>query len=177
MGVMGVIKERRSVRAFKTDKVPDDILLELVEAGTWAPSASNIQAWYFIVVNDQHVLEQTAAFSPGLLGNPPALIVACSDKQLAFENGGEIGERELCLMDLCMASQNIMLLATEKGLGTCPIKSFNGPALSKILRLPDHISPELVISIGYPKNNPPTPLRKPVNKVSYFNKWGDGIEA
>lgn len=171
MSIMQVIKARRSIRLYKDNKVPDKDLLELIEAGTWAPSGSNIQPWYFIIVTDDHVLEQVSAFSPGLLGNPPAVIVACCDKQLAFEKGGELGRGELCVMDLCMASQNIMLMAAEKGLGTCPIKSFNGPALKKILKLPDHISPELVLSVGYPKNSPEAPLRKATTDVAYFNVW------
>lgn len=171
MSIMQVIKARRSIRAFKDDEVPSCILSELIEAGVCAPSGSNIQPWRFIIVQDKRVLEQITAFSPGLLGNPPAIIVVCTDRQLAFEKGGELGRDELCLMDICLASQNIMLMATEKGLGTCPVRSFNKFAIAKILSLPSHVSPDLIISVGYPKGSVVAPERKAVSEVTYFDTW------
>mgnify|MGYP000898975964 CR=1 FL=1 len=168
---MQVIKARRSIRAFRDDGVPSCVLSELIEAGIWAPSGSNIQPWYFIIVQDKGVLEQVKAFSPGLLGNPPVVIIVCTDRQLAFEKGGELGRDELCLMDICMASQNIMLMATEKGLGTCAIRSFNKSAVARIIGLPTHVSPDLIISVGYPKGTAVAPKRKAVSKVAYFDRW------
>ena len=66
------------------------------------------------------------------------MIVLCTDRKIAFEKAGSLGRDELCTMDISMAAQNILLLATEKGLGTCPVHSFNKNAL-RILKLPEHI--------------------------------------
>lgn len=173
--IIDIIIKRRSIRHYKQEDIPKDLLLELVKAATWAPSASNMQAWYFIIVNDKKVLNKISSFSPGLLGNPPNVIVICSDRNKAFNKGGKLGRDELCLMDISMAAENLMLLATEKGVETCAIKSFNGKAIQKILELPDYVSPELIISIGYPMKEVKPPKRKTVEEVSFENRWGERI--
>lgn len=173
--IIDVIMKRRSIRHYQKEDIPKDLLLELVKAATWAPSGSNIQPWYFIIVNDKKVLNKIISFSPGLLGNPPNVIVICSDKKKAFEKGGKLGRDELSLMDISMAAENLMLLATEKGLGTCAVKSFNGKTIQKILELPDYVSPDLIISIGYPMKEAKPPKRKRVEEVSFENKWGGRI--
>ena len=169
--ILDVIKKRRSIRKYNKENVSKDLLLQLIEVAIWAPSGSNIQPWYFIIIDDPEVLEKITAFSPGLLGNPPNIIVLCCDKKLAFEKGGPLGRDEMCLMDISMAAQNMMLLAVEEGLVTCPVKSFNKKVVSKILKLPDHIEPELILSIGYSDKEHIPPKRKSVEEVSFYNQW------
>lgn len=170
--ILNIIKKRRSIRQYNQKEVPDKLLLELIEAAIWAPTGSNIQPWYYIIVQNKGILNRIKTFSPGLLGNPPSLIVICSDRKRAFEKGGTLGRDELCIMDISMAAQNLMLLATEKGLGTCVIKSFNKKAISKILELPDYISPDLLISVGYYTKEAKPPMRRDVTEVTFFNRWG-----
>ncbi len=176
-GIATLIKSRRSIRAFTLQAVPEYILRELVEAGTWAPSGSNVQAWRFVIVTDVGKIEAISAFSPGLQGGPPAVIVLCTDRKIAFEKAGSLGRDELCTMDISMAAQNILLLATEKGLGTCPVHSFNKNALSRILKLPEHIWPDLIISIGYADESPVPPTRQALDHVCFFNEWGGCDDA
>jgi len=61
------------------------------------------------------------------------------------------------------------------GVGTCAIKSFNSKAIQKILKLPDYVSPELIISIGYPMKEVKPLKRKTVEEVSFENRWGERI--
>ena len=51
-----LLKTRRSIRRYRPDPVPDHMLAQILEAGRWAPSASNRQPWHFVVVRDQAVL-------------------------------------------------------------------------------------------------------------------------
>jgi nitroreductase len=169
--MMDVIKARRAVRAYKDEAVDDAMITELLEAATWAPSGSNVQPWHFVVVTDKTVREQIDAFSPGMFGKPPVVIAMCTDRQRAFEKAGPLGRDELAVMDICMASQNLMLMAASKGLGTCPIRSFSRPAISKILNLPSQITPDLLISVGYPSKPANAPKRKPVSEVAHYNSW------
>jgi len=53
--VFEAIKGRRSVRKYKKDSVPEELILEILDAGRWAPSASNRQPWSFIVLKDIEV--------------------------------------------------------------------------------------------------------------------------
>ena len=57
---MALLKGRRSIRRYRPDPVPDKMIEQLLEAGRWAPSASNRQPWHFIVVRDQAILREVA---------------------------------------------------------------------------------------------------------------------
>jgi nitroreductase len=50
--VLKVIKERRSIRKYKPDPVPDELILKCLEAARWAPTGEDAQPWRFIVVKD-----------------------------------------------------------------------------------------------------------------------------
>ncbi|WP_406541474.1 nitroreductase family protein [Clostridium ljungdahlii] len=82
-----------------------------------------------------------------------------------------MGRDELAIMDISMASENIMLLAAERGLGTCPVKSFNAQAVRKILKLPEYVSPDLIITLGYPKNETKSPPKRKLEDVLFYNDW------
>lgn len=170
--IMDIVKKRRSIRNYNKEKVSTEVIMELLEGAVYAPTGSNIQPWYFVVVNDERINKQIKAFSPGLFGNPPNLIIVCRDKKKACEKGGVFRSDELSIIDISMAAQNILLLATEKGISTCTVKSYNKQAIEKILKLPDEISAELIISIGYSDNYPTAPPKKRVNEVTFINQWG-----
>ena len=72
-------------------------------------------------------------------------------------------------MDASMAAENLMLKATELGLGTCAIKSYNDTAVRKILELPEKYRIEMLISIGYPDGTPRCPKRPPAEQICYFD--------
>jgi nitroreductase len=57
-----LVQERRSIRAFTTDPVSDEMVDQVIEAGRWAPSGTNTQPWEFIVVRDQGMKERIAGF-------------------------------------------------------------------------------------------------------------------
>ena len=171
MEALDAMRTRRSVRAFTDEPVARDVLEELIEAGIWAPSASNVQAWKFGMVTDPAVVRKIDLFSPGMGGNPPALIVVCSDRAYALERGGKRAADEFATLDCAYASQNIMLVASDRGLGTCAVKSYNDAALRRILNLPDHIAIELVITVGHPAKQPAPPVRKPLSDVAFYDTW------
>ncbi|MDI6869168.1 MAG: nitroreductase family protein [Coprothermobacterota bacterium] len=172
MDVWTAVKTRRSIRSFTPGEVSEADLKNLIlEAGIWAPSGGNAQTWRFVILTDLNVLNKIKLVSPGLLGNPSALIVICQDLSLAFEKGGELGVSTLSLMDTAMAAQNIMLVAHASGLGSCPVASFHPEAIQKILNLPAHIRPQLLITIGIPKDTPTAPRRK--TDVIWVNRYGN----
>ena len=175
MDVMEAIKGRRAVRRFQEKEIPMDALKKILEAGIWAPSGSNIQPWEFIVVREKANIEKIRLISPGLFGNPSALVVICINKKLA-EKGGKMGE-ESALMDVSMAAQNMMLAAYSMGIGSCPVISFNKPALKELLEIPPHLEPVLILIFGYPKFWPKPPKRKPLEEVAHLEQYGKPIEG
>jgi len=71
-----------------------------------------------------------------------------------------------------IAGQNMMLKATDLGLHSCWIGSFDEFALSRILKIPDNIVPEMIITMGYSDQVEQGVDRIPVDRVAYFEEYG-----
>lgn len=171
MNVSEAIKTRRSIRSFSDKPVPEELLVQLMEAGAMAPSASNLQAWQFFLLTEPELVRKVDVFSPGLSGKPPVIIAICSDMDYAAKHGSPNSEAYGCMMDAAMAAENIMLQAAEFGLGTCAIRSYNEAAVRKLLKLPKHFRMELLISVGYPAGEArPRRFRK-MEDILYRNTW------
>lgn len=171
MNILEAIQGRRSIRAFKQDPIDTETLTNIIiKAAIWAPSAGNNQILRYIVINDDILLHKIGLVSPGLSGNPPALIVVCQDSNEAQLKGGLQGPRFLAIADASMSSQNIILYAYSMGLGTCVVASFHSQAVQKILNLPQSIIPIFLISIGYPEYIPEkAPSRN--KEIIWFNEY------
>lgn len=181
METADAILARRSVRAFSDQPVSRELLSSLVEAAAWAPTASNVQAWRFCVVDDADLVRKLDLVSPGLSGKPPVIVVVLSDREYARARGGAKAADEFAALDAAYACENLMLAAADAGLGTCAIKSYNDAAVRSLLGVPENLVVELLISLGYPDpaKAPRTPKRKPLEEVLRFNgceTW-DGTEV
>jgi nitroreductase len=84
-GALALFKGRRSIRRYRPDPVPDELLAQVLEAGQWAPSASNRQPWDFIVVRDAEMRRAVAEHSAYFfikwahVAEAPVIIVLCGD--------------------------------------------------------------------------------------------------
>lgn len=168
------ILERRSIRSFTEKPVEKRLLKELLKAGVWSPSAGNIQPWVFFCITNPPQIEKIQVVSPGMLATPKAIICICSDQKKAFEKARDFGSI-YALMDCSMAAQNIMLRAYDLNLGTCAVRSFNPAAVRDILNAPDHLQPELLVTIGYPSRIPSPPARN--TDVFYWEQYGNQEEV
>ena len=158
MELKEAILSRRSVRQFEERRIKKELLKEIVIAGIWSPTAGNIQPWMFFCITEPERIHTLQVVSPGVLGNPQALICVCSDQNRAYQKAGK-GGTTLALFDCAMAAQNIMLRAHDLGLATCVIRSFNQTAVRELLEAPAHVQPELIINVGYPIGQPSKPAR------------------
>ncbi len=161
--VLEIIKSRRSIRRFMETPIPPDVLSSLLEAARWAPSGGNNQPWAFVVVQEPANIRKVKMFSPGLGGDPVALLIVCSDQSI---------EASTAIMDVSIATQNVMLAAEEMGLGSCSVRSLNQKALQLLLSLPSHMVPELTISLGYPAETPRLPSRRPIEEIVHWEEYG-----
>ena len=150
------IIRRRSIRRFKDMSVPYEVLDKCVNAARLAPSAANLQPLEYIVVDEEHLLDEVFDtlkwanyISPR--GNPPrgerprAYIVVLSNRNIRA-NGFEY--------DVGLAVGNITLVALEEGLGTCCIGSIDRAELMVILNVPSGYGIALVVALGYPNESP-----------------------
>jgi len=160
--VLEAIRTRRSVRSFKAEKIPDQDVVKILEAARWAPSAGNRQPWTFIYVKDPQVLRMLKNCSPGFYADAVAGIIIGIEKK--FEKRG--------LLDACFAAENMLLAAHALGIGSCPIVSFNGEAIKKIIDAPENWEPVLVVSLGYPDKVPEPPPKKALSEIIYVDFFG-----
>jgi len=172
MELFKALKTRRSVRLYSDKEIELSELNSIIEAATWAPTAGNAQPWFFIIVTKHQGLEDISNFSPGIISKPKAAIVACID--ISRINKEDITNEDITvsIIDLAMACENIILAALDYNLGTCPVRSFNRVAISELLELPVNIVPQLIITIGYPKNQPKAPKKLDFNQVINYERYG-----
>jgi len=158
MNVYEAAMKRRAIRRYKETPVPYDVLEKCVDAARLAPSGRNQQVCEYIVINDAEVLPGIYENIGGSMKMPPekggprpentpkAYIIVLINK--TWER--DASRRRISYYDVGMAAENIILVALEQGLGTCPILMFNESNLKPILNVPDEYDMALVIAMGYP---------------------------
>jgi len=167
--VLGVIKERRSVRAYTSAAVPDAAVSVMLEAAQWAPTPGNVQSWRFVVVREQ--LAAVKSISPGFPESASLAIVLCSDTH-DMERYTEATRGIRAAEEAAMAAQNICLMAHALQLGSCVVASFSRVAIRELLRLPEPIVPTLIVALGVPKGSPMPPRRKEITAITSWEVFG-----
>ena len=154
MSVYTIIQKRRSIRRFKQRTVSYKTLIRLIKAARLAPSAANLQAWEFIIVNKKLLVDKIFPHLKwaGYLGDKGApeegrrptayIVVLISKHKCKFPKYAQA--------DLGAAIENILLAATETGLGSCWLGAIDRKAIAKILSIPPRTIVEYVIALGCP---------------------------
>lgn len=177
MDVFEAIEKRHSVRAFRPDPVPREMLERIVRAASLAPSAMNEQPWRFYVTTGEtrrqvgeamaqgttHLEEFIDVMGPELhaqavewyseLGNAPVVIVCTMPK---------VDDEFWCLnthLSIGAAIENILLTATGQGLGACNItfSYYVRDELAQTLDVPEDRVIVAILAIGYPDDSQPEP--------------------
>ncbi|MGI6667495.1 MAG: nitroreductase family protein [Bacillota bacterium] len=152
MDVIEAIKKRRSIRQYKAQEVPDDVLNSILDCARLAPSAGNRQPWTFVAVKTQEIRDQLvqAAGNQQMLGKAPVVIVVCADLEVSGARYEDRGRTLYAFQDTAAAIENMMLAAVSYGLGTCWVGSFRETEVRKILELPVNLKPVAMMPLGYP---------------------------
>jgi nitroreductase len=143
--------------------VEPEQLEKILEAGRWAPVGGNQRVHRFVAVQNPTILRLLRLVSPGMFQYPQAIILICIDWDKVAANKFSATDRTPYI-DLGTAMQTMMLAAHSIGLGSGPVTSFSQEAVRVILNLPQHLSPEVIICIGYaaPKKQLPMRAKKKV---------------
>jgi nitroreductase len=150
------MRRRRVTRAFSETPVAGAQLQMILEAGRWASSASNLHIHKFVLVTDPGLVALVKQVAPGILGNPAALIVICTDLARCAEFGVRAQVDRTRYVDVGTAAMNMLLQAQELGLGACPVTSYSQRAVAALLSLPETLIPELMVLLGTPVPEPRT---------------------
>jgi nitroreductase len=167
--ILNLLKSRRSIRIYEDKPVPQDLLLQILEAGRWAPTGANLQPWHFIVVTDVETrkrIGEVARFffiKSSHVEKAPVVLVLGFDTRK-----GKYGR-----YDATLAGGNMMTMATSLGLGTCWIGAFDEPKVKEILEIPDHIEVIGLITLGYSDERADIPPRVELEKIVHWESWSN----
>ncbi len=155
--VLRAIKERRSIRSFKTDPVEPEKIEAILEAARWAPSGKNTQPWRLVVVQSQEKREQLGRLvtQMDMIRTAPVTIAVLLDTEAGYDRTKDVQAIGAC-------AQNILLAAHSLGLGACWIGRVKDEQVERVLGAKEHEELMMLIPIGYPAMVPPPKERKPL---------------
>ena len=157
---------RRSIRKFKPDPVPRELIEQVLHAGIWAPSSCNYQMWDLVAVDEPELNAQLTELSLQM-GNAPVNIVVAYGRDFSEENYANIQSASALI-------QNMSLAAQVLGLGTFWItQTGDAEKVRAMVGLPEDRMVVAVLALGYPKLLPKKgPKRRPLAQVAHFNHYG-----
>ena len=168
------IMARRSVRAYKEQAVPRELMEQVVECGINAPNAMNAQQWEVRVVESKAWIDKaTEAYKQSVKGTPAEKMVTEPSFKNMFRNAPAvifIGHKpsKYTPVDCGLMAENMMLAAQSLGLGTVcmasPVMFLTQPAGAEFLSslsFSEGYEPLICIGIGYADE---APAAKPSNK-------------
>lgn len=171
MDFYDVIKNRLSIRQYKSDAVEDEKLARVLQAARIAPSAKNLQPWHFIVIRDEEVkLRLKPAYDREWFYSAPIIICACSDIANGWVRKDGRAYRDV---DLAITFDHLVLAATAEGLGTCWIGAFDADVVRDALGIPAEFEPLLMTPLGYPAAIPQPRDRKALADIVHWDGWED----
>ena len=169
------IKGRRSIRLFSDKPVPHDVLEQIVETASFAPSWKHTQITRYIAVEgalkDKIAAECTTAYAKnGEIINSAPMVVAVTyiKNRSGFERDGSFStpkEGGWQMFDAGIATEAFCLAAYEQGLGTVILGIFDEAKAASYLEIPEDRELVALIPIGYPAEEPVAPKRKPVEEL------------
>jgi nitroreductase len=188
MEFFDVIAARHSVRTFRPDPVPDELVTRCLEAARVAPSWRNGQCWHFVVIRDAGIIGQLAAQRTfgypinSWLRSAPCVIIACADPSQSGTHAAPHGDLPYWAVDTAIATQQLVLAATALGLGTCWIGGFQEDGVRRMIGAPDRIRIVALTPLGYPaeregmmgrvvKSIAQSRKRKPLDQIAHYDRW------
>lgn len=198
MSLFEAVMKRQSVRAYRSDPVPAEVLSAVMEAGRWAPSGGNGQNWRFGIVTDRELraeLAEAAGKQEWIATAPVVIACCCPLYDPAGESAFSIEVNRLrwgAALDEIVAGSahpdavrmlvnnatplipgaHIQLAAAAHGLGTCWIGFLDVLRVGRALGLPSDWRCYFLITLGYPDVVPPRRSRKPLSEITFAERWG-----
>jgi nitroreductase len=176
----------RSIRKYKSDPIPENILSEILQAAVRGSNTGNMQVYSIIVTRDAAIREQLweQHFKQDMVKQAPVHLTFCADFN-RFNKWCELRNAEpgydnflsffTASVDAVIAAQNAALAAEAHGLGICYLGTvnYNAERIIEILNLPKGVVPVAVLSLGYSDEQNELTPRLPLEAVVHYEKYHD----
>lgn len=178
METLEAINQRRSVRKYLEKPVEFEKITTIIDAARKAPSAGNLQDWNFIIVTEKDLIRQIASYSVEQywIQTAPAVIIVCGLPEKHEMYYGLRGKRLYNVQDCAAAIENVLLAATDLGLGTCWVGAFEEEKLRALFAIPSDVRPQAVITLGYSDDDLQERSLIPIENITFFNRYGMKVE-
>jgi nitroreductase len=190
----GQLAERGSVRKFRPDPVPYPTLRRLCALALCAPTKSDLQQRDIIIVDAPAVKSGIVALLTGgplgqqWIADAPSLLIFCGNnrrqrrihalRDKPFVND-HLDAFFNAAVDAGIALSAFVIAAEAEGFGACPISAVrnHSEALSRLLKLPDHVFPVAGLAVGHPAEAPLPSMRLPLSATVHRNSFSeDGLD-
>lgn len=187
-------KTRRSIRKFSDKEISDELISNLIEAASHAPTTGNMQLYSVIVTREVNIKEKLAPahFSQPAFIGAPVILTFCADHN-RFEKWCSLRNAQpgynnfqsfiTAVLDTTIFAQQFCTLAEMNGLGCCYIgtTTYNAPQISEVLNLPNRVVPVTTIAVGWPDGENSISDRLPIeailHKETYHNYSDESIAS
>jgi nicotinate-nucleotide--dimethylbenzimidazole phosphoribosyltransferase len=190
--VYRAIYERRDVRNYRPDELPEPVLTRILEAAHQAPSVGFMQPWNFLLLRDREVrqriydhfaevnlraaevwqderrLKYQSLKLQGILDAPLNVLVTCDPQRAGEHVLGRFTIRETDVYSTCLAVQNLWLAARAEGVGVGWMSLMENDVVARLLGMPEHVIPVAYLTVGYPIEFAEKPLLSQVG-------WADRL--
>jgi len=165
--VLEAIRTRRSIRKYKDQDVADDLIDQILTAGTWAPSGMDNQPWRFAVIRDKKLKSDIAklAEQTKMLENAPVIIPVFFDHNAGYDNTKDIQTMGACLQNMLLAIHGLGL----GGLWLGEIRK-NMDKVRVLCGAPEKYELMAVIVLGYSAQKAVKGKRKDLEDVVFLRK-------
>jgi|UniRef100_A0A7V3VSQ0 nitroreductase len=165
METIEAIKKRRSVRKYIDRPISKEIIEDIVNCGRLAPSGNNSQPWHFLVVTKKSDLEfvSKSATYGKFIKEAGACVITFCEKSNRHN-----------LEDGAAATENIILAATDYGLGTCWVAGYDRSyeeEIKKYFKVPNDLRMISIVPIGYTNDEPKMPQKRGLDEVLHWESF------
>lgn len=174
------ISIRRSIRKYKNQAVETEKINQLIESARLAPSGNNSQPAHYIIVNDEENRRKLAMAShkQEWMMTAPTFIICVADircrlkeEDLFIDENSSEHEVKQIIRDTAIATEHIVVEASNLGLGSCYVAWFTQEEIRPLLNLTSDKYVMCILTIGYPDENPNPRPRKAIEDIIHYEKW------
>lgn len=183
---MDSIKNRRTIRKYKKQDIPDTLLESMLEEAFRASTMGNMQLYSVIITKDDDMKSKLAPahFNQPMVTQAPVVLTFCADfnrftKWCLQRNATPGYDNFLSFInaasDTLLVTQNFCTIAEDNGLGICYLGTtiYNPGPIIEVLNLPKLVIPVATITVGYPDELPQQPDRLPLNGIIHKETYND----
>ena len=176
----------RSIRKYKTDPIPHEILMYILEAGTRASTTGNMQVYSMVVTTDEKVKGELSPchFNQPMITQAPVVLTFCADfnrfNKWCKLRGADPGYDNFlsfftAAIDALLVAQNVCVAAEDAGLGICYLgtTTYMAGKIIDVLGLPEGVVPVTTITLGYPDEQAELTDRLPLEAVIHYDTYSD----